>query len=353
MVRVQTKRGGVFAGALFGIVMLLGSVVMLWVNEGRADLSKTAKDALVVTQGAAAPAEAQGQLVGITGLLEVEEPAVDGEFAVRGDYLKLSRKVEMYAWDESESDDKYSYDTTWTTSPEDSSQFEYRAGHENPRMSYRAADFFAQAGRVGGYTFDPSQSAHLTGETAVGPGDDLRLPRSGYLAGETIYIGYSGPYTATNQTMVGDLRISYTAVEAGRTVSLYGRLQGNQVEPFVQGNARLYGIWAGSHDEALATMHQEYVTIGWIMRIGGFVLMWFGLNLLVSPLTNLLGFVPVLGRLGRGLIWGINFAIALAVSLVIMLVSFVAHRWYLILAVFLVGVGVALFVVLRQKKQAV
>jgi hypothetical protein len=351
--RVQTKKGGVFAGALFGVLMLIGSVVMLWVNEGRADLSKVAQDAIVVTQGTA-PAEAQGQLVAITGRLEIDEAAFDADFGVRGDYVELNRKVEMYAWDEDEDDDKYSYDTEWTTSPENSDGFEYPAGHENLRELYQrypATTFHAQTARVNGYTFDPSR-AHLTSAEGVRPGSDLRLPQSAYLTGDYIYIGYYGPYTATNQTMVGDVRISYTAVQAGRTVSLYGLLQGDQVEPFVKDNAKLYGTWAGSHDEALAAMHQEYVMIGWIMRVGGFMLMWFGLNLLVSPLTNLLGFIPVLGRLGRGIIWGINFVIALVVSLVIMLVSFVAHRWYLILVVFLVGVGVAVFFVLRQRKKA-
>jgi hypothetical protein len=348
--RIQTKKGGVLAGALFGVLMLIGSVVMLWVNEGRADLSKIAQDAIVVTQGTA-PAEAQGQLVAITGRLEIGEAAFDADFGVRGDYVELNRKVEMYAWDESQDDDKYSYDTEWTTSPENSSSFEYAAGHENPPMPYRAATFYAQAARVSGYSFDPSR-AHLTSAESVRPDGELRLPQSAYVTGEYIYIGYYGPYTATNQTQVGDVRISYSAVQAGRTVSLYGLLQGDQVEPFVQGNGKLYGVWAGSHDEALASMHQEYVILGWALRIGGFFLMWFGLNLLISPLTNLLGLIPVLGRLGRGLIWGVNFVIALVVSLVIILVSFVAHRWYLILAVFLVGVGVAVFFVMRQKKKA-
>lgn len=348
--QIRNRKGGVLAGALFGILMLIGSVVLLWVNEGRADLSKIAKGAIVVTEGAVAPAEAQGQLVGITGRLEIDEAAFDADFGVRGDYVELNRKVEMYAWDESESDDKYSYNTTWTISPEDSSQFEYRAGHENPAMPYRAATFYAQTGRVNDYTFDPSR-AHLTSAEAVIPGDEVRLPEWGHSEGEYIYIGYYG-FAAPSRPAVGDVRISYTAVPAGRTVSLYGLLQGDRVEPFVKGNGKLYGFWAGSHDEAMAKMHQEYVMIGWAMRIGGLFLMWFGLNLVISPLTNLLGLVPVLGRLGRGLLWGINFVIALTISLVVILVSFVAHRWYLILAVVLVGVGVAVFFVVRQRQKA-
>jgi len=345
--RIQrTKKGGVLAGAFFGVLMLIGSVVMLWVNEGRTDLRKIAREAIVVTQGTAS-AEAQGQLVAITGRLEVSEAAFDNDLGVRGDFVKLSRQVEMYAWDESEEDEKYSYEEEWTSNPEDSSNFEYPAGHENPAMPYRAATFYAPTGQVNNYTFDPSR-AHLSSPEAIVPHEGLRLPEWGYQEGEYIYVGIGSP----SRPAIGDVRISYTAVEAGQTVSLYGLLQGNQVEPFVQGGDKLYGIWSGSHDEALAAMHQEYVMIGWFLRIGGFLMMWFGLNLLVSPLTNLLGFIPVLGRLGRGVIWAINFVLALVVSLVIILVSFVAHRWYLLLAVILIMAGVVIFLVMRQRKSA-
>ena len=345
-VNVQGKRGGVLAGALFGILLLLGSVVTLWVNEGRADLSKIAQEAIVIP-ATSAPSEAQGQLVAATGTLEAAEPAFDADFGVRGEYVELDRDVEMYAWDEDEDDNNYSYNTEWTSSPADSAQFHYSAGHENPPMPYREATFYAQVGRVGSYTFDPSR-AHLSGAESVSPGSDLRLPRAARIAGSYIYIGRGSP----TQPVVGDVRISYRAVPAGRTVTLYGQLQGDQVEPFYKGNDKLYGVWGGSHEESMATMHQEYVIMGWVLRLVGFLTMWFGLNLIVSPLTNLLGFIPVLGRLGRGVIWAVNFAIALAVSLVIMLVSFVAHRWYLILAVVVVGIGLAAFFIYRQRQRA-
>ena len=70
----------------------------------------------------------------------------------------------------------------------------------------------------------------------------------------------------------------------------------------------------------------------------------------MSPLTNLLGWVPVLGRLGRAAIWGVNLLIALVLSLVIIVVSFVAHRWYLLRAVLLL-LGVLVAVLVARKRQ--
>ncbi len=341
----QRRSKGALPAALMGILLFLGSFVVLWVNEGRTDLSTIARDALVFRSDAAS-AEAQGRLVGITGPLAVSEPAGDPDFGVRGDYLLLERKVEMYAWNEkSEDNDRYSYSTEWTTSPDDSSSF-HQAGHTNPPMPYQGRSFYADRGLVGPYTFDPIR-AHLTAHEDISPGSDLRLPRGAHLSGNYIYIGAGSP----TQPQVGDVRISYSAVPTGQTVTLYGKLEGQHVAAYVRDGDSLYGIWGGGHEEAMAAMHQEYVIMGWILRLVGFLMMWFGMNLVVSPLTNLLGYVPILGRLGRAAIWGVTFLIALVFSLATIVISFIAHRWYLLLAVVAIAIGVTVFLVLRKQKR--
>lgn len=341
----QRRSKGSLPAALIGILLFLGSFVTLWVNEGRTDLSTIARNATVFRSDSA-PAEAQEQLVGITGPLAVSEPAGDLDFGVRGNYLFLERKVEMYAWKEkSEDNNRYSYSTEWTTRPEDSSSF-HQAGHTNPPMPYQGRSFYAGQGQVGPYTFDPSR-AHLIAKEEVALGSDLRLPRGARISGSYIYIGAGSP----TQPQVGDVRISYSAVLPGRTVTLYGKLVGQHVEPYVRDGDTLYGIWGGGHEEAMAAMHQEYVIMGWVLRLVGFLMMWFGMNMVVSPLTNLLGYVPILGRLGRAAIWGVTFLIALVFTLVTIVISFIAHRWYLLLAVVVIAIGVTVFLVMRKQKK--
>jgi len=57
--------GGSLVAALFGVILSLGSVVVLWANEGRADLSKVARDATIVSAGSNG-SEARGHMVSIT-----------------------------------------------------------------------------------------------------------------------------------------------------------------------------------------------------------------------------------------------------------------------------------------------
>ncbi len=340
-------RKGAVPLALLGLFVCLGSAIVLWTNEGRADLSGIARSARLVAADSSG-AEAQGELVAITGRLGVEGPAYDPDFSVGGEYLRLTREAEMYAWVEKEKDDYYNYEGEWTTSPADSSQFEYPEGHTNPPMAVQGRAFDAREGIVGSFRFDPAR-ARLTAAEAVPLGSDLRLPDWAEVVGGYIYIGAGWP----TQPAIGDIRLSYTAVQAGPTVTLYGQLRGQQVEPHGAGGTRLHGVWRGNHDEALQAMHSEYVTIGWVMRLVGFSMMWGGMLLILHPLSSLLGYVPLLGQVGRAAIWFVTFVLALLLSVIIIVVSFVLHRWYLLLALVLVGLGLAAFLVYRGRKKAV
>lgn len=348
---LSRKRGrGSLAGALFGLLLFLGSTVLLWTNEGRTDLSKIARDAVIVSpksDGAAA----QGQLVAITGDLESEEAAADPVYRIGGNYLRLERQVEMYAWvEKKEDDDSYSYETTWTADPADSSTFHEPSAPTNPTMPVHDEVFYAHRGSVGGFHFDPNRARLPASEDVTLHQGDLDLPNGARVVdGIHIYTGWGSPA----RPRVGDVRISYQAVPAGRTATLYGRLQNDRVEAYLEGGDKLYGVWLGNHDEALAAMHQAYVFQGWALRVGGLVMMWMGMNLVFSPLTNLLGGIPLLGDLSRGLVWAVTFIVSLVLTVVIVVVSFIAHRWYLLLILLaLVLAGLALLYRKRQEEAA-
>ena len=128
---------GSVAGMLIGAGLFLGSFLLLWVNEGRVDLSKIAVEAAPIS-AAAIEAGTEGRLVAATGLLTGDRPLGDSPYLRTGPYLSLERVAEMYAWEEEEEDDdgstSYSYSRVWTTSPQDSSGFRYPEGHTNPPM---------------------------------------------------------------------------------------------------------------------------------------------------------------------------------------------------------------------------
>jgi hypothetical protein len=83
---------------LFGIVLVIGSFLLLTWNEGRSveairALDQAARQVVEVDAAAIDP-QAEGKLVHLTGLMETSAPAHDPIFGVGGDgLLRLSRKV--------------------------------------------------------------------------------------------------------------------------------------------------------------------------------------------------------------------------------------------------------------------
>ena len=99
-----SRIGKSIKGVLFGLVLIVASVIGLFWNEGRA--VQTAKSlaegaGLVIDVDAARvdPAN-EGKLVHVSGEMKAGVQPRDPEFAVTADGLRLVRKVEMYQWKE-------------------------------------------------------------------------------------------------------------------------------------------------------------------------------------------------------------------------------------------------------------
>ena len=157
-------------GVLVGIVLFFAAFPVLWMNEGCTDMSEVAKTAMVVKADSPGTT-GEGKLISATAELKVDEPVGDPEMLAAGQYVKLHRKVEMYAWTEKkETTNKkklgggtdvittYTYDTVWTDSPKSSDTFSVTTGHRNPTLSVHEQDFYAKQAKVGSFTFSPTDA---------------------------------------------------------------------------------------------------------------------------------------------------------------------------------------------------
>ena len=148
---------------------------------------------------------------------------------------------------------------------------------------------------------------------------------------------------AATSPLVGDLRISYTALPTGKTVTVFGSQQGNSVVSATVDGAEFFRMFIGTHTEALATMHTEYVVLIWIIRILGTFGIFMGLQLIVQPLARILGVIGILGNAVEGITGFFNALIALVLGSTIIIVSQIAHNIYLLIAtLLLVGGGIYL-----------
>src|SRR5947208_2943285 len=94
-----------FIGGLIGILLVIGSIVLLWWNEGRAVEAVRALDqgahSIMEVHADAVDGAAEGRLVHVSGMMNTKTSARDTAFGIGADdLLRLRRKVEMYQWTE-------------------------------------------------------------------------------------------------------------------------------------------------------------------------------------------------------------------------------------------------------------
>ena len=94
-------------GMLFGFILLLGGIVLLWYNEGRAvdqakGLTEGAEQVLSLSDNNIDSTN-EGKLIHTTGEIYANDSLVDTAFGIGVKALALNRKVEMFQWKQSTS----------------------------------------------------------------------------------------------------------------------------------------------------------------------------------------------------------------------------------------------------------
>jgi hypothetical protein len=437
-------------GVAVGGILFLASFIILWVNEGRVDLSEVAKKSVEV-KADAVDGSKNGQFVSVTGAIRGEGKIGDPELLKEGDYLHLTRKAEMWGWiEKSETKTKkklgggkkktttVTYSKGWTDAPEPPNEMEYPEGHENPPMPLGGQRFAVEKAFIGVYPFNPAaaslpsgdellltpemlkQAPGEAGDTATDaaapagdkaegaeegakdeakegaaeePKDDkAAAPKGGKKKrhGRKVVkkVGSPGPSKAEVQNaerraaaiarrkpasytlveggkylfrgtgtyeapMVGDVRVSYTALKPGGTATMFALLDGGELKPYISkkdGDTKVYRIVNGTRDEALKSLKEEHKSVGWMLRIVGFLCMWIGLMMFFGPINALLDIIPFLGSAGRFLIGIVMLPIAIVLSTVTILLSIIAHSPILLILVLAAIVGGGVFFYKKKKK---
>ncbi len=352
-------------GIGFGILLFLASFGVLYWNEGRVDLSQIAKSAIEVDSSKAAPAEANGKLVSTNGKITSTETLGDDLYLVPGKYLAQDRKVEMYAWVEKSSSKStkntggsettstdYTYNKEWTSVPSDSGNFKVPEGHANPIKGIADSRKTVATAKIGNLDLDMS-NIELPAFTAVMVNDtNIKVKDNAKISGNYVFVTGSASTGTVDQPQLGDMRITYTAIKQDIDATVFGKLDGSKLIPYVDAgkdNAKLYRIFtAGGTDAAIGQLSGEHNTMSWILRAVGFLMMWFGLSALFGPISTLLDVLPFFGSLSRAMIGVVTFVVSLVLSIATILVSMIAHNIYAVIGTAVVLV-VGSIVVLKMK----
>jgi len=344
--------GKAFKGIATGLLLFIGSFVLLFWNEGRVNLAGIAENAVEFNAVESADAALDGQLVSAFGTLATDGEIGDGRFLAPGNYLQVNRDVEVYAWVEesrSETETKlggsqetkttYHYQRKWVKKAPQTSSFKIPRDHKNFAKTIEDVSKNAEGVMIGNYGVDSGlgfpgmEGIALTEENVMlDDEDDARL-EDGF-----VFVGRG----TQAKPWVGDMRISYSAVPSPQSdISVLGKLSGQKVMPFFDDDGnKVYRAIRGDKDAAVSQLDSEHSRSTWILRLVGFLMMWIGLSSIFGVISVLLDVIPLLGSISRGAIKTVMLVVSLVLTVVTIIISSIIHNiWALMAVVLLLVVG--------------
>ena len=402
-----SRMGGAVKGMAVGAVLFLIAFPILFWNEGRA--VKTAQglsegaEAVVSVGADKVESENEGKLVHVSGKADTKETLSDAAFGVSATALRLARSVEVYQWVEHKNvtrekkGDKtiekttYTYEKEWCSQLVDSSGFK-EAGHGNPPMAMPFSDQvkIAKDVTLGAFRLTERHVKRIGGSKAFPFAQDFKLPETlqgGQFLNGDIFIAAPASVTTTaagaqNSTfplqaaaqavsnavtsavrqiasnpVVGDIRVRFRVVEP-HDISICEKQVGDTLAPWTASNKKTISLQEdGIHDaEAMFASAQSANTMmTWILRLVGFLVMLFGVRMVLAPLSVLVDVIPVLRTIVSAGVGAIAFLVSGVCSLFVIAVAWLFFRPLLAIALIVVAAALigALVALVLKKKSAV
>ena len=350
-----SRLGGSIRGVIIGLALFIGGFPVLFMNEGRSVKTAKAIDegegaCIAVESNEKVDPEYEGKLVHMTGKADTKDVLLDSSFGVSATAIKLKREVEMFQWvEESRSEKKkklggseetvttYKYTMDWSSSVINSSEFHQPTGHENPGV-IEFPEEEQQAANVsfGAFRLSEKQIG------MIGSSRDFTFPTNFVCAiprvqvkGKIIYVPNADTRNneknnrdVATQPRIGDLRVTFHVVYP-HDISIVAKQKGDTFIDYTAKNGRKLNYLANGLEDAAAmfeSARSSNAFITWVIRLGGFLMMFFGLSMVFKPLSVLADVLPILGdivEMGMGLVAGL---IALACALVTISIAWIFYR---------------------------
>lgn len=351
-----------FVGVLLGIALFLGSFFVLYFNEGRTDLSSVAETAVPVESSVVSQnPELQGQLVSTFGTVTSPQQLGDSMFFQQGDYLQVERVSEMYSWVEEKTttrkknlggsetqDTTYEYVKEWVDDVPSSSSFYQSGSYYNPAKQIDSQTMTVTKAGIGKYQIQPRTVDFPEAAAVPLSPNNIDLPA------DMIFVGNDYIYNGADyeNPEVGDIRVSYKVVRSNQEMTLFGSLNDNLITSYSNEDGdSLYRLFVEDAEGAVELLHSEYTKSLWMFRLIGFLMMWFGMLLVLRPITVLLDVVPIFGSISGFAFFFLTLPIALVLSLLTIVVSLLFHNIVITMVAAVVAIVIAMLVLMRRNKK--
>ena len=372
-------------GILTGFLLVIAGTILLWWNEGRAvKTAKSIKNAVEQTTPVADLATynqaLNGQMICASGFATTNDFVSDPYFGIGETAIRVERKVVFYQWIEhsqTKTEDKvggkqettttYTYSQGWASSPINSGEFkdpEYQGKNFVVMSNLESADFQAKNVTVGAYILPESMISSISGSEpiavnlaaekiadlnktvaqALQKGDSLQFVT---VSQNQVYLGVN-----PNSPAIGDVKITFTKVMPAN-VTIWARVVNNTFEHYVDAKhgKGVGGLYMGTCSldslQEQAESNNNFMT--WLLRIVGFLLVFFGFKGLFGLLIAILKVLPFLANIANVAVSIVCGVVGFAWSLVIIAIAWLFYRP--ILAIALIAVVVALFIFLSKRSK--
>lgn len=316
-----------------GIVFIIGSVVLLYWNEGKQDLSlllTTAQDISSLTKDARSSFD--GKLVSTSGIVSSDEVLGD-KFLKPDKYVAIQRNVETYQLKKDSRND---------------GQIKLTRHYEWTPKSIKT--LIVKKMYLDSYRIDPDLLTILNlSPLRLTPENTVLQPNSTIDATLFIYISAS-KQSSPASPLEGDSRIRYSVFPSGAVGTLFGELRGNAILPFYAPQNLysfnynlIYHLFHGTRSEAIANVHREFNILQWAFRILALLPVWVGFYAIIHTL-NLYTPLPLFGtRSGKNRAGRLFLTAILFVLLVVTIFSFFYSLFTLLICVG--GIIAGLFII--------
>eukprot|EP01012_Entosiphon_sulcatum_P015313 TRINITY_DN2029_c0_g1_i1.p1 TRINITY_DN2029_c0_g1~~TRINITY_DN2029_c0_g1_i1.p1 ORF type:complete len:504 (+),score=111.54 TRINITY_DN2029_c0_g1_i1:26-1513(+) len=381
------RLGGACCGVVLGLMLFVGSVPLLWWNEGRSVYTARslaeARDEYV--DGTCSPlSQNEAKLVYVScslGDLEVftETPNLNVTIAAvwwqrkaemyqnietkRTETRKKNGKTDTYTW--------YEYSLGWQSTYIDSSKFNNRtacpAPCNNPsNWPLQTTKDYSATTKIGNYSLPLDLEQQLTSSTAVVPPNNNAAPSNQHppnpITDRNTHRVNNFLYTGNDAfPVVGDMRLSWNA-GAATSASILAKQKGISFTMWpshYNSDYNVYLIEQGTVSAEDLIKHAEDANkvMTWILRFVGFLLCWIGIQLVFGPIAIMPQIIPCvgdfLGEVVGGILCCIACLIASCISLVIIGIAWLRFRPLVGIPLLSVAVCAALAACyIRRKKRA-
>lgn len=376
-----SRLGSSIKGILVGLALFIGGFPLLFWNEGNTVKTQKALEegegaCVVVESNAAIDPENNGKLVHMSGMADTKEVLEDAQFGVRETAIKLSRKVEMYQWEEDshttekkkmggsvERTTTYTYNKVWADHAIDSGSFK-ESGHDNPGgMEFTSDESVAGEVSFGAFRLSKEQIGRIgESQNYVFPADFKCTVERVQIKGGTIYVPEVGTRSnplnnrdVASQPRVGDMRVTYKVIKP-HEISLVAKQYNDTFVPYTAKNGKKVSLLSdGVKDKAemFADAQSANNFMCWLLRLVGFLMMFFGVNAVLKPISVTLDVLPFLGNIAEIGLGVVAFAVAAPCALVTIAVAWFFYRPVAACILIAVAGGIVyLFIKKRNAKRA-